>query len=79
MHRCAEEECLSQKLRIDVVGILIFYAVVFYLFATSLLWDLTFLRCFGWGFSIHKLASVFSVGCLLLSWDVGFDFGDTYP
>ena len=37
MHRCAEEEGLSQKLRIDVVGMLIFYAVVFYLFATSLL------------------------------------------
>ena len=30
-----------------VVGMLIFYAVVFYLFATSLLWDLTFLLSFG--------------------------------
>ena len=34
---CTDEEGLSQKLRIDVVGMLIFYAVVFYLFATSLM------------------------------------------
>ena len=32
-----EEEGFSQKLRIDVVGMLIFHAVVLYLFATSLL------------------------------------------
>ena len=31
------EEGFSQKLRIDVVGMLIFYAVVFYLFTTSLM------------------------------------------